>query len=153
MFQEAYTAFLGGFVLPRLVYCAKILHRLLAELFFNNATFSPSTRTSHFHSLEPSLSFLRQNLDRHVSLEEMAKQAGLSESHFSRLFKEQTGHSPLDYFIFLKIQHACTLLAVTDLAVKEISLAVGYGDCYYFSRLFKKVVGVAPSTYRAMPQG
>lgn len=153
LFHESYEGFLGGFVLPRLIYCAKILHRLLAELFFNNAAFSPSTRTSHFHSMESSLAFLRHNLDRPVTLAEMARQAGLSESHFSRLFKEQTGHSPLDYFIYLKMQQACALLAVTDLAVKEVSQSVGYGDCYYFSRLFKKVVGVSPSAYRLMPQG
>ena len=153
LFHACYDVFLGGFVLQRLIYSARLVNYLLAELFFNNAAFSPGTRTSRFHSLEPTLTFLRQNLHRSVTLAEMAGHAELSESHFSRLFKEQTGHSPLDYFIYLKMQHACTLLALTQMTVKEISLEVGYGDCYYFSRLFKKVVGVSPSAYRSAPKG
>jgi AraC-like DNA-binding protein len=83
----------------------------------------------------------------------MAGQAGLSESHFSRVFKAQTGHAPLDYFILLKMQHASALLAVTDLHVKEVAAAVGYSDPYYFSRLFKQVIGVSPRDYRRAPKG
>ena len=81
----------------------------------------------------------------------MAAQAGLSESQFSHLFKQQTGHAPLTYFIHLKMQHACSLLTLTQLSVKEIAQEVGYTDSYYFSRLFKKIIGVAPSRYRAVP--
>ncbi|HQY90293.1 MAG: AraC family transcriptional regulator [Caldilinea sp.] len=153
LFQACYEVFLGGFVLTRLIYAAKLLHRLLGELFFNNGAFSPSLRSSRFHSVESTLTFLRSNLHRPLSLAEMAGQAGLSESHFSRVFKAQTGHAPLDYFILLKMQHASALLAVTDLHVKEVAAAVGYSDPYYFSRLFKQVIGVSPRDYRRAPKG
>jgi AraC-like DNA-binding protein len=103
--------------------------------------------------VESTLTFLRSNLYRPLSLAEMAGQAGLSESHFSRVFKAQTGHAPLDYFILLKMQHASALLAVTDLHVKEVAAAVGYSDPYYFSRLFKQVIGVSPRDYRRAPKG
>jgi AraC-like DNA-binding protein len=83
----------------------------------------------------------------------MAEHAELSESHFSRLFKEQTGHSPVDYFIYLKMQHACSMLTLTQSTVKEISDTLGYSDAYYFSRLFKKVIGVSPREYRSTPRG
>ena len=53
------------------------------------------------------------------------------------------------YFIQLKMQQACSLLAMTNLAVKEIALDVGYPDSYHFSRLFKKTIGVSPTEYRA----
>ena len=152
-FQLCYDALRDGFVLQRLIYSAKVLHNLLAELFFNNRSFSPTMRTSRFRSLEPTLIFLYENLHQSVSLAEMASHAKLSESHFSRLFKEQTGHSPIDYFIYLKMQHACSMLTLTQLSVKEISEAMGYNDAYYFSRLFKKFIGIPPSEYRRSPKG
>ncbi|GIV73293.1 MAG: transcriptional regulator [Caldilinea sp.] len=153
LFRTCYELFPGGFVLSRLIYCAQVLHHLLGELFFNNPAFSPAMRSSRFHSIESTLAFLRQNLHRSLSLSEMADHAGLSESHFSRIFKEQTGHSPLDYFILLKMQHASTLLSITSLSVKEVAAAVGYADPYYFSRLFKKTLGISPRTYRNTPKG
>jgi AraC-like DNA-binding protein len=152
-FQLCYDALRDGFVLQRLIYSAKVLHNLLAELFFNNRAFSPIMRTSRFRSLEPTLTFLYENLHQSVSLAEMAKHAELSESHFSRLFKEQTGHSPINYFIYLKMQHACSMLTLTQLSVKEISESMGYNDAYYFSRLFKKFIGISPREYRRSPKG
>ena len=55
------------------------------------------------------------------------------------------------YFIQLKMQHACSLLAMTDLAVKEIAMDVGYPDSYHFSRLFKKTIGVSAQRVSGRP--
>lgn len=148
IFRQCYDSFWGGFVLSRLVYAAKLVHHLLAELLYNNPAFSPSLRSSRFHSLEPTFAYLVENLHNPLTLAQMAAHAGLSESQFSHLFKQQTGHSPLAYFIQLKMQHACSLLAMTQLSVQEIAEEVGYSDGYYFSRLFKKVAGVSPREYR-----
>lgn len=153
LFQECYESFIGGFVLHRLIYCAQILRHLLGRLFFNNTFFSPVQRTNHFHSLEPTLTYMHQKIHQNLSLQEMADHAGLSVSHFSYLFKQQTGYSPMDYFIHLKMQHACTLLSLSVKAVHEIALEVGYSDPYYFSRIFKKVMGMSPRQYRQSPTG
>jgi AraC family transcriptional regulator, arabinose operon regulatory protein len=83
----------------------------------------------------------------------MARHADLSPSHFSRLFKEQTSYSPIDYFIQLKVQHACRLLFLTSMTVREIGAELGYEDPAYFSRLFKKIVGMSPTQYRNKPRG
>lgn len=152
LFNECYDAFLGSFVLERMIYVAQTLHHLLGHLFFNNRAFSPTLRTSRFHSISETQDYLRQHLDQRLTLDDMASHAGLSKSHFMRLFKEQTGFSPVDYFIHLKVQRACMLLAVTHQTVHEISQAVGYDDPYYFSRIFKRIVGIAPSKYREQPQ-
>lgn len=153
LFRQCYGSFVGGFVLPRLIHASKLVNHLLAELFYNNAAFSPSMRTSRFHSLEPVFSFLIENLHRPVTLAEMAGQVDLSESQFSYTFRQQTGQSPVAYFNQLKMQHACMLLILTQLSIKEIAHEVGCVDPYYFSRLFKKIVGIAPSEYREMPAG
>lgn len=148
LFKECYDTFLGSFVLQRMIYIAQTLHHLLGALFFNNRAFSPTLRTSRFHNLEETQNFLRQNLHGRLTLDEMAAHARLSKSHFIRLFKEQTGYSPVDYFIHLKMQHACMLLSVTRKTIREIAWEIGYDDPYYFSRIFKKVIGVSPRRYR-----
>ena len=148
LFRECYDSFLGSFVLQRMLYISQTLHHMLGCLFFNNCAFSPTLRTSRFHNLETSLDYLRQNLDRRLRLDEMANHAELSKSHFSRLFKDQIGYSPVDYFIHLKMQHACMLLSLTSKTVREIGFEIGYDDPYYFSRIFKKVIGVSPNGYR-----
>jgi len=151
LFTKCYDSFIGGFLLHRLIYCSQIFHHLLGEMFFNNKAFSPHQRTSRFHSLDSTLNFLQQNVKQRLQLEEMASHAGLSISHFSHLFKQQTGHSPIDYFIHLKMQHACSLLALTTKTVREIAYEMGYDDPYYFSRIFKRVMHVSPQQYRQSP--
>lgn len=152
LFCACYESFLGSFVLQQMIYIAQTLHHLLASVFFNNPAFSPTLRTSQFHSVRETLDYLRYNLDQRLTLDDMAEHAGLSKSHFLRLFKDQTGYSPIDYFIHLKVQHACMLLSSTRQTVREISLAVGYDDPYYFSRIFKKIAGVSPSKYREIAE-
>jgi len=83
-----------------------------------------------------------------LNLQALADDANLSKYHFTRKFKQLTGHSPIQHFIHLKMQHACQLLDSTANSVKQIALETGYKDAYYFSRLFKQVIGISPSEYR-----
>jgi AraC family transcriptional regulator, arabinose operon regulatory protein len=153
LFTECCNALMTGFVLERMIYASQTLHHLLACLFFNNHAFSPTLQTSHFRNLDSTLAYMHQNVHKPLTLAEMARHADLSTSHFSRLFKEQTSYSPIDYFIQLKVQHACQLLFLTRLTVREVGYELGYEDPAYFSRLFKKVVGMSPNQYRNKPRG
>lgn len=152
LFQQCYRVLMEGFVLNRMIHAAKIIQHLFGELLYNNPSFSPSLRLSRFRNIEPTLGYLRQNIDSSLALADMANHAGLSKSHFSRIFKDQTGYAPMDYFIHLKVQKAVSLLMLTDLSVREIATTVGYEDPYYFSRLFKKVTGASPSAIRNEPR-
>lgn len=87
-------------------------------------------------------------LDRELNLEELAQAANLSKFHFVRKFKQLAGHTPIQHFIHLKMQHACQLLDTSHEPVKRIANRVGYDDAHYFSRLFKRVIGVSPQQYR-----
>ena len=66
----------------------------------------------------------------------------------STIFKKRTGHSITTHFNIMKMQLAAELISSSSLKMNQISNKVGIDDSYYFSRLFKKVYGVSPLSYR-----
>lgn len=95
-----------------------------------------------------SMLYMKSEIDKKLNVEDIAKKYNLSSSHFSSLFKKSTGMPPIDYFIHLKMQKACQLLYTSDEKIKVIALQLGYDDQYYFSRTFKKQMGMSPEQYR-----
>ena len=84
---------------------------------------------------------------------DLSAMAGLSVSHYSAVFKRQTGYAPMDYFIRLRMHQACQLLDTTELSVKEVADRLGYEDPLYFSRVFKSLHDLSPSEYRTLRKG
>ncbi|TBL71177.1 helix-turn-helix domain-containing protein [Paenibacillus thalictri] len=82
-----------------------------------------------------------------LTLEGLAAMAGLSVSHYSRLFKKFIGYSPIDYLTHLRVDRAKELLVLSDYRLKSIAGSVGYSDEFYFSRIFKKMTGMSPRDY------
>lgn len=99
------------------------------------------------------ISYMKEHLDQPLKAAALAAEARVSLSHFFALFKRQTGSTPIDYFIQLRMQRACELLNATSLSVKEVAAALSYEDPFYFSRVFKHVNQVAPSHYRRKAGG
>lgn len=98
--------------------------------------------------------WLREHVEQPVELAELvAATSDLSVFHFARRFRAATGMAPIQYFIHLRMEHACRLLDMSDAPVHRIARQLGYDDPYYFSRLFRKVIGVAPSDYRKLARG
>lgn len=92
--------------------------------------------------------FLEENIERHLTADDLARFTGYSATYLSARFKEHTGHSPLALFSLMKIQRACHLLDHTDMKISTISRKIGIDDPLYFSRLFSKTMGMAPKAYR-----
>ena len=97
---------------------------------------------------EKSLRHIHSAYHTDLRIPELAKMENLSHSRYITLFREQTGLSPTAYLIGLRIRVACELLKTTDLSIAQISLTVGYADAHFFSKLFKKYVGLSPKQYR-----
>ena len=148
-----HSALASGFSQQNIICAAQIVRHILGTLFFNNKAFSPNTKAGRFRNLENVLRFMKKNINTTLTISAMAEQAGLSPPHFSRLFSQQAGVPPMEYFIHLKIQRACRFLTLTPLSIKEISSRLGYSDQYYFSRIFHKVMGIPPATYRRNQSG
>ena len=104
-------------------------------------------------AVEDTILFMKENVAKKITRHAIAEQCGLSASHFSMIFKAKTGRPPMDYLIYLRIQKSCQLLDATNKRIKEIALTVGYDDPYYFSRIFKKVMGVSPAQYKKILKG
>jgi transcriptional regulator GlxA family with amidase domain len=104
-------------------------------------------------AVEEAIHFMHENIRKRITLKEIAQYVGFSPSHFSGLFQRKTGHSPLNYFIQLKIQEACHQLDFSDMKINQISMLVGFDDPLYFSRIFTKTMGSSPSEYRKKKKG
>jgi transcriptional regulator GlxA family with amidase domain len=78
----------------------------------------------------------------------LARAAGLSVSHFNRLFLEWTGFTPMEYQRRQRITKARVLLGDAHLSIKEIAAQCGFDDPYHFSRVFRQLDGLSPSQFR-----
>ena len=88
------------------------------------------------------------NMDKSLSLEDLAEEFHLSKSYINAIFKKYADRAPLDFFQNIKMQEACKLLRSTKEYISRIGRQLGYEDPYYFSRAFKKVIGISPKEYR-----
>jgi AraC family transcriptional regulator, arabinose operon regulatory protein len=95
-----------------------------------------------------SIAYMKTCLHETFTIKQLAQQQNISVSHYSRIFKQKTGSSPIHYFNQLKVQKSCQYLYFSDRSIKEISSELGFDDPYYFSRLFKKFIGVSPAKYK-----
>ena len=94
------------------------------------------------------LALMEARLDQEFQLERLAREAGLSEFHFSRAFKRSTGFSPSHFLIRMRMNEARRLLRETDKSIVEVGMDVGYSSPSHFAQLFRREVGVSPREYR-----
>lgn len=89
--------------------------------------------------------FINKNYMNEISLDIISKNMYLSPTYISKTFKESTGDSPINYLIKVRLSKARELLKSNDYSIKQVAKMVGYSDAYYFSKLYKKHYGYAPS--------
>lgn len=91
---------------------------------------------------------LAGNLNHDWTIEEMAGMVELSVPHFQKLFKTNTGVSPMAYLRHLRLEKACKCLESSFHQLKQIGIEIGMADDSHFTRDFKSKFGVTPSQYR-----
>ena len=97
--------------------------------------------------IEKLIEYMQQNINRKITLEELAEQVNLSPTYLSRIFKEGTDYSVIEFFNKLKIERAKEIMMDANPKIKEVARTLGFGDEFYFSRIFKQIEGISPSEY------
>ncbi len=116
-------------------------------LEYKNQGFKKTDR--HEYMIQRIEEYIIKNFSTSLNNQVLSEKFGLVPSYLSKLFREFKGMSPTDYIINLRVERAKTILVEhPELLSKDVSVLVGYEDPYYFSKIFKKITGVAPSEYR-----
>ncbi len=99
-------------------------------------------------SIEKAKTYILQQYNNDISLDDVSREVDISPYYFSKLFKEETGENFIEYLTAVRIEKAKQLLMNSSFSMKEICGEVGYADPNYFSRIFKKNVGVTPTEFK-----
>lgn len=118
----------------------------LASLMDQNGA-SPSHPSGGYEYVQKALRFIEYNYSREITIQEVALSAGISRSHLYRLFMEHVSMPPNEYLLRYRISRAVSLLETNKFSVGEVAYSTGFSDQLYFSRVFKKYLGVPPSRY------
>jgi AraC family transcriptional regulator of arabinose operon len=146
MFDSIITVMEKGYASHYMVHASNMLKLILSHMVIG---LEHSTRKNKKENeLEKIVQFMLDNVDKQITLEHMAAGTNFSKDHFIKIFRRRFGYTPMDYFIRMKMQKACELLATTDYSISRIAETLGYADCYYLSRLFKSKTGSSPRQFR-----
>ncbi|MBP5490694.1 MAG: helix-turn-helix domain-containing protein [Lachnospiraceae bacterium] len=125
-----------------------LLYRAVAEKPRDEVVGVPFESYSKSYVVQKIIQYLKSNYSQHISLDGIAQNMYLSPVYISKIFKEKTGDSPINYLIQIRLAKAKEMLEENRGSIRTIAAQVGYDDVYHFSKLFKKYYGVSPLYYR-----
>jgi AraC family transcriptional regulator, arabinose operon regulatory protein len=152
LFEELLDVVAHGYTTLQLLYASQTLAHLIAAMIRDHRNMRQERPASQ-QKIAHTIAYMKQHLNQSLQLDALAALANLSRSCYVDLFKQQTGHAPIDYFIRLRMHRACQLLDTTDASIKAVATELGYEDALYFTRVFRAVVEMAPTAYRRMRKG
>ncbi len=123
---------------------------LFIDSFVKSSAITQISKSNNLRDfyIKEALSFIEQNFQNDITVEEIAACCGLNRSYFGKIFHEVLGKSPQEFLISYRMTKATELLKLTSLSIAEVSSAVGYSNQLHFSRAFKKIYGISPRQWR-----
>lgn len=115
--------------------------------------FIPRHLTSSHKSVQAMIDYTESHYREDISIQDLAEHCSINANYASQLFKHETGTSFISFLTALRMEHAEWLLSHTADPVFQIAAAVGYSDYFYFARVFKKVKGYTPTSFRKSLKG
>lgn len=148
MFSRIYKALELGYSTDNLIFANMCLPHFLSLFIYNSkhTTVSPNDKMD---VVDSAILYMQEHINENISLQDLSSHYNYSASRFSSLFKQKTGYAPIDYFIQMKMQKASQQLDFSSSSVKDIALSMGFDDPYYFSKRFRKIIGLSPKQYRS----
>ena len=139
--EEAHLALPWGNVILESFFKAIVIE--ICRFYSNNKT----NKAKQLFRIEKVLNYINENIDKQITLNELAEISGLNVQVFRILFKKTTGHTPANYIIEQRISIATLLLVTENIFVSKIAERVGFKNKSYFVRKFKEIMGVTPGEY------
>lgn len=137
---------------PTRLYAESLAHVLAAHLLRRYSASEQPVRDAigelPKYRLRRIIEFINDNLDRDMTLAEIAAQVEMSPYHFARMFKQSTGLAPHQYLLEQRVQRAKTLLADPELPLIEIAYRLGFTDQSHFTAIFRRLTATTPKAYR-----
>jgi AraC family transcriptional regulator len=91
--------------------------------------------------------YIEDHIGQRISLDELARQAGVSRFHFARQFRLSTGESPMGYLRRVRIERSKSILQARETTIAEVAARLGFSDQSHFTRIFGRLVGVSPGSF------
>jgi AraC-like DNA-binding protein len=128
-----------------------LLHELILWILRDHAAsmLNPPRRLPVYSApIQAAVLWLDEHVGEPVLMEDAAKAAGLSESHFRRWFQKEVGFNPADYMMYRRVEIAKDRLRAGDMSVTKIAMELGFSTPAYFTAVFRKRTGLTPTQYR-----
>lgn len=119
-----------------------ILEKNLYEEMADN-----SIAAERLNSIKEVLAYISDNYSSNISLDSLAKIAGMNPKYFCRYFRSMTERTPIDYLNYYRIECACEMLSTKDISIKEVAISCGFNDESYFIKIFHKYKGITPKQF------
>ena len=105
-------------------------------------------KNSGYRTFKNSIKYIHANYTEKIKVPYLAQLEGLSNSRYITLFSKEMGKTPSEYILDLRLNRACDLLLTTNMEISAVGASSGYNDPYFFSKIFKKHMGLSPQEYR-----
>lgn len=145
----------GALDFPRQIQLKSLIYTALASYLsaLPEATLQRARRQQQVYApLEPALSYIEEQITRPLAIPELAALCHLSEDYFIRRFRQSMGQSPGAYIQERRVTLAAQRLLFSEESIEAIALQCGFGNRFYFSRVFKSHTGISPAAYRGTPR-
>lgn len=130
-----------------------LLYDMLGDIYekklYNSSVKETADRSEQsVMKLKRTISYIRENYDKDITLSDMAKVSGFSVKYFCAFFKQMTEKTPIEYLKMYRIERAARKLLGTDMSITDIAYSTGFNDLSYFIKTFKEYKKCTPKNYR-----
>lgn len=126
----------------------QLLGEIMARRLYHTDTAGTLRQERRTLAVKKVLQRIRADYSEPLTLDDLAREAGLAPRYLCRLFRQVTGRTPIDYLNYYRIECAAELLCTTPDSITDIALQCGFGDVSYFSRVFRHLKEQSPGEYR-----